>query len=252
MERTVCVSAKRKKEGPQRKFKRLLLTTSALMTISSGCSLISDFEGYTMGKKDSGEARDSNELPTAGRGGPDSSKDAAVDGAETGTDAELDSGRDSSVEKDVGVDAELDSGRDAELDSGRDSSVEKDVGVDAELDSGRDAVVDAEVDAAEGGTDAGPEVCENAGPGSFDGLIGMDTPQIVGGYRFVYKGQNASEDAIFDIFCEASDAVVAADMPFPEGEITTLPVPADGMQIVLDCFAASDTAVNVEITVQSL
>ena len=226
MERTVCVSAKRKKEGPQRKFKRLLLTTSALMTISSGCSLISDFEGYTMGKKDSGEARDSNELPTAGRGGPDSSKDAAVDGAETGTDAELDSGRDSSVEKDVGV--------------------------DAELDSGRDAVVDAEVDAAEGGTDAGPEVCENAGPGSFDGLIGMDTPQIVGGYRFVYKGQNASEDAIFDIFCEASDAVVAADMPFPEGEITTLPVPADGMQIVLDCFAASDTAVNVEITVQSL
>ena len=128
-----------------------------------------------------------------------------------------------------------------------------------------DIYVEDPVEEPDGGTDSGtdsgteePEcvvespVCETAEPGCFDGLMGVGDIEVAGGYKFVFEGQDVDENGVFTVLCAETDALIAADVIVPEDQITVLPVIDDCMNITIECFAISSSAINVDIYVENI
>lgn len=103
----------------------------------------------------------------------------------------------------------------------------------------------------DGGTDAGPVACVTASTGSFNDILPLSTPTLVGGYVFVYEGETGAGDARVSISCGGA-AVGTGPYTCPEDAETTIDLPVDGKRITLYPKSCSPGATNIEISVADL
>jgi hypothetical protein len=160
---------------------------------------------------------------------------------------------------DAGMDSEDAGLGDADIgpgDAGFGDSGPADAGMDSE-DAG---LGDADIgpgDAGFGDADAGP-ACTVTSPlcsgydDTWTGIIHQNTPVNVGNYRMVYKGENSSDEPVFDIKCAVSGSTIASGVVFVELGTAYYDVIEDCKTIEVKCGVVGKWAANATFTVKPL
>jgi hypothetical protein len=163
-------------------------------------------------------------------------------------DSGLDAG-DTDTVTDSGTDTDTGTDSDTTTDSGTDTDTVTDSDTDTttDTDTGTDTGTDTEVD---GGTDAGPVACTEASTGEFSDVMNLGVPQEVGGYVFVYTGQNSSGDALIDITCGGN--AVETGYVCPVYTKTTLEVTIDGKKIEITPHQTNPAWSDIRVDVMNL
>ncbi len=89
--------------------------------------------------------------------------------------------------------------------------------------------------------------CLNTSTGTFYDVLYLGSPQVVGGYKFDYKGLDSSSKVLLDISCGAS--LLFKAKAFPPNQKTTLPMPADGLKIDVTPHTSASGWVDISIVV---